>query len=362
LQLHFAFNSSFRTVPQLMAPSWFSSFPFIQNGWAYISSSLLSVVPSAWRPQCGYACWYLVFWALGVGLSLVLVRILFLLLSPRKPVVGKVFLITGGANGIGRGMAQRLHQMGATVVVWDIDALALKAMDRETQGKIHTYLVNVTNRKEVYEVARQVLKDVGRVDVLINNAGVVAGKSVLEIPDEQIERTIQVNLLANFWTIKAFLPQMQANNSGHIVTISSVLGTFSGYGLTDYSASKFGSFGFTEALRMELKSQKTNIRTTLVCPYHINTGMFDGVSLPYLVRLVFPPLDANYVVKRIITAIQREEEMIVIGPFFWLVFFLRFILPVWAFDQMAKILGAWDGMKTFTGKQKNQLSPEKKNK
>jgi all-trans-retinol dehydrogenase (NAD+) len=141
-------------------------------------------------------------------------------------------------------------------------------------------------------------------DVLINNAGVVSGKPILETTDDEVLQTMAVNALAPFWTVKAFLPSMKERKSGHIVNIGSVLGTaahapshthtrtctaylclasigiFGGAQLTDYSASKFAVFGFTECLRMELKSEGSPICTTLICPFHIDTGTPSSSSPP----------------------------------------------------------------------------------
>ena len=87
--------------------------------------------------------------------------------------------------------------------------------------------------------------------------------------------------MAHFWTLKAFLPEMMENNRGHVVQIASSAGLFGVPGLTDYCASKFGAVGVTESLKLELYKQNKDINVTLVCPYFIATGMFEGVVSKY---------------------------------------------------------------------------------
>lgn len=125
-------------------------------------------------------------------------------LRPRtKPVDGELVLITGAGGGLGRLFAQEFTRHGAEVVLWDNNAASNEQtaqLVRDMGGKAHTYAVDVTNREEVYRCAETVRRDLGRdVSVLVNNAGVVAGKRMLDCPDELIERTMKVNCHALFW-------------------------------------------------------------------------------------------------------------------------------------------------------------------
>lgn len=131
-------------------------------------------------------------------------------------------------------------------------------------------------------MARETEERIGPVDILVNNAGVVPGSPFFDTPDEKILKTMQVNVHANFWTVKAFLPGMIARGRGHLVTISSAAGIIGVMGLADYSAGKFAVFGFHEALRMELRRLKSAVATTVVCPFFIDTGMFAGVRTRFL--------------------------------------------------------------------------------
>ena len=105
--------------------------------------------------------------------------------------------------------------------------------------------------------------------------------------------------------MKAFLPEMLASDQGHIVTIASVAGTIGVCGLVDYCASKFGAVGFDESLRMELRTLKSRVRTTCICPYYIDTGMFKGVKTRFSIFL--PIMKEDYVVNRILNAILQNE-------------------------------------------------------
>ncbi|HBZ54187.1 MAG TPA: short-chain dehydrogenase, partial [Syntrophobacteraceae bacterium] len=114
-------------------------------------------------------------------------------------IAGRNLLVTGAASGIGRLLALKAAIAGATVVLWDIDAMGLEKLLTEIQtngGKAFSYRCDVSTRQEVYRIAEQVRADVGMVDILINNAGVVSGKPLLECTDEQIQRTMDVNITA----------------------------------------------------------------------------------------------------------------------------------------------------------------------
>ena len=145
---------------------------------------------------------------------------------------------------------------------------------------------DVSDKDSVSEGARVARDAFGDVTILINNAGIVSGKKLLEISDFMMKKTIEVNTLAHLYTIREFMPAMIRANRGHIVSICSVAGLFGTAGLTDYSASKFGAFAIDEALRLEIRKMNYNINTTCICPYFINTGMFEGVKGRWPLRIL----------------------------------------------------------------------------
>ena len=166
----------------------------------------------------------------------------------------------------------------------------------------------MSDREQVYARADEVRAAAGDVDVLVNNAGIVSGRPLLELSDERIERTFAVNTLALFWTTKAFLPAMKARGSGHIVTVASAAGLIGTARETDYAASKFAAVGFNEALRQELRRSGSGVRTTVVCPYYIDTGMFKGVKTRF--PLLLPVLKEQDVADRVLKAIQRDQPQV----------------------------------------------------
>jgi all-trans-retinol dehydrogenase (NAD+) len=180
-------------------------------------------------------------------------------------VVGKRTLITGAASGIGKLLAWRLADAGARLVLWDIDAAGLGELETDLVAAGHEvdiYTCDLTSRDKIAAVAARTLADGGPIDILVNNAGIVSGKTLLDISEQEIERTFQVNTLALFWTVRAFLPAMMERDSGHIVTVASAAGLAGTAKLTDYCSSKFAAVGFDESLRLELKKQGSNVVTT----------------------------------------------------------------------------------------------------
>jgi all-trans-retinol dehydrogenase (NAD+) len=263
---------------------------------------------------------------------------------------GSKILITGGASGIGKLMAQRFADRGATVVIWDVDDPGMKKLAVEMEGagrRIGVYHCDVSNRTEVLRVAESVNNDFGGIDILINNAGIVTGKSFLDATDEQIEKGMAINALAHFWTVRAFLPGMILAGKGHIVTISSAAGLIGVSRLVDYCAAKFAAFGFDEALRMEIKQKKWNIRTTVVCPYFIDTGMFDGARTRF--SSLLPILDQQRVADRIVKAVEGDRGRLLMPPMVYLLWLLRY-LPTSAFDFTANLLGINAAMEGFKGR------------
>lgn len=259
-------------------------------------------------------------------------------------------LITGGASGIGFLVAAGAIDKGATVILWDIDEAALERATQTLGSNAHGYVVDITDRHAVYAAADRVREEIGVVDVLINNAGIVTGKSFLELPDEMIEKTFQVNTISHFWTARAFLPDMLKRNRGHIVTIASAGGLVGVAKLADYCASKFAAVGFDDALRAELTKESPGVRTTVVMPFFINTGMFDGVKtrVPWLL----PILDERDVAKKIIRGIERNTQRLFLPGTVQPLLALK-SLPTPIVDFMMTILGVNSTMDEFKGRSKD---------
>jgi all-trans-retinol dehydrogenase (NAD+) len=267
-----------------------------------------------------------------------------------KDIADKLVLITGGASGMGRLLAFLLARKGARVACWDLNAEALKklASDAAAEGfTFYTAVCDVSDREAVYREAKILAEKCGPLDVLVNNAGIVSGKTLLGTPDERIVKTMEVNVLALFWTTKAFLPAMLERDSGHIVTISSAAGLIGVKGLADYCSSKFAAFGFDESLRMELRAQKSKIRTTVVCPFFVDTGMFAGVKtrFPHLLPILKP----EYAAKKIAGAILKNKRRLIMPRLVNAMLLLR-AMPVWFLDIVADFFGISHSMDDFKGR------------
>ena len=263
---------------------------------------------------------------------------------------GSTVLITGAASGIGRGLAHAAATRGAQVVLWDISAEGLDrvAAELESIGVVPvTAVVDVGESAAVTAAADQVLAQVGSVDVLFNNAGVVSGKPLMELTSSEIERTFRVNALSNFWTTKAFLPSMVRRNRGHVVTIASAAGLVGVSKLADYAASKHAAVGFDESLRVEMSHQAPGVRTTVVCPYYVDTGMFDGVRSRF--EFLLPIVSEDALVEKIVRAVERDRTRLYVPWILRVLAPLR-LLPTSMFDAVMDLLGVNVSMEEFRGR------------
>nr|XP_022346208.1 epidermal retinol dehydrogenase 2-like [Crassostrea virginica] len=277
---------------------------------------------------------------------------------PKKSVFGEVVLITGAGSGIGRQLAREFARLGSVVVLWDINKTSntetAKLLQEEFQAKCFCYTVDVGDKSQIQSTAARVKTEVGEVNILINNAGVVSGKKLLDTPDVLVQRTFDVNLLAHFWTVKCFLPSMLKNNHGHIVNISSSTGLVGLNKLTDYSASKFGVVGFTEVLNYEIIfSGYKGVHTTLVCSSYVKTGMFAGCKMRY--PWLLPALEVKNTTNRIMQGILTNQYVICIPRLVYFLAYLKVVLPVDAFLEVVKFFGAASFMDTYVGKETNSL-------
>jgi len=263
---------------------------------------------------------------------------------------GKIVVMTGGGMGIGRLMSLKLAKEGCKIAVWDFNqkmAEETAALIKQQGGDAKVYICDVSNADAVRQAATKVLNDYGHVDILVNNAGIVSGKKILEVPDALARKTMDVNTTAHFWTVKSFLPDMIERNSGHVVTVASAAGLVGVSGLADYCASKFGAVGFNESLRFELrKIGKKGVSTTCVCPYYINTGMFDGVKTRF--PLILPILEPEYVANKVIQAIKRKRAMLYMPRIVRFTCLGR-IFPTPINDWFLDVLGVSSSMDEFKG-------------
>ncbi len=266
-----------------------------------------------------------------------------------KDLRGKNVLITGGALGMGRSLARLLLQEGCRVAVVDIREadLAEAVEDLSRYGEIGSYICDISDREKVYALAERVKREFGAIDILVNNAGIVKSNPFLEKPDEVIERTIAVNLMAQFWTMKAFLPGMVEKKEGHVVNMASAGGLLGVPYISDYAASKFAVVGLTESLRQEFKlAGLRKIRFTYVCPNTVGTGMFDGAKQVKGTKL----LAADDVTVKIVEGIKKNRSFIGVPWSVYLVPLTKAITPIPVLDLFNRVMGIATSSKTTTGR------------
>ncbi|MBB2968787.1 SDR family NAD(P)-dependent oxidoreductase [Leifsonia aquatica] len=294
-----------------------------------------------------------------------------------RTVRGARVLITGAASGMGRLYAERAVREGArAVVLWDRDAAALTALTDALRAEIlagrtaaawgapprspssaagtpvtsvHPYFLDLGELGAIAQSAQAVRRELGGIDVLINNAGIVRGKYFWEHDNGDDTRpTMQVNALAPMYVTREFLPGMiESDREARIVNIASAAGTLSNPRMSVYAASKWAVIGWSDSVRLELEQQGFgHVKVTTVAPSYIDTGMFEGARGP----LLTPVLTPEYVVDKVWKAMLAGRPMLMLP---WSVGFARLlkgVLPTRAWDAVADRLGVYHSMDLFTGR------------
>ena len=228
---------------------------------------------------------------------------------------GKVIVITGASSGLGEAAARRLSAEGATVVLGARRTERLASLSREVGTKGGRSLVvatDVTDRAQLQKLVDSAVETFGRIDVLINNAGVMPLSPVEKLKVEEWDRMIDVNIKGVLYGIAAALPHMQRQKVGHIINVSSVAGHKVGPGFAVYSATKHAVRTLTEGLRMEVKPY--NIRTTIISPGAVATELLNGISDPetaaanraYVAKVAVP---ADSFARAVAFAISQPAEL-----------------------------------------------------
>lgn len=191
---------------------------------------------------------------------------------------GKVAVITGAGQGIGAATALKFAQEGATVAICDLNAEAVASVVEACRNVGATavgFSVNVAHREAVEEMVTAVREQFGRIDVLVNNAGITRDARLQNMTLEQFDQVIDVNLRGVFHTAQAVIECMVEQKSGVLLNASSVVGIYGNYGQTNYAAAKFGVIGFTKTWSRELGPK--GIRVNAVAPGFIDTPILSTV-------------------------------------------------------------------------------------
>lgn len=188
---------------------------------------------------------------------------------------GKDTIITGGANGIGFASAKRFLEEGAKVIVADYDKEAGEQSVEQLQayGEVHFIHVDVADETSVQSLVEQTVKLLGRIDILINNAGVLADATLLKMTGNMFDRVFDVNVKGVFNCTKAVAPIMIEQSAGKIINTSSVSGVYGNFGQTNYAASKAAVIGMTQTWAKELGSHGINVNA--VAPGFTQTEMVE---------------------------------------------------------------------------------------
>jgi 3-oxoacyl-[acyl-carrier protein] reductase len=192
---------------------------------------------------------------------------------------GRVAIVTGAAQGIGRAIAETLAEAGADIVVADLDPARSRdtvAAVEKTGRKALNLKVNVADANDTKAMAEQVIKDWGKIDILVNNAGITRDGLLLRMKEEDWNLVLQVNLNGTFHSTKAVLQPMTKQRYGRIVNIASIVGAMGNVGQANYAASKAAVIGFTKTVAREYASR--NVTVNAVAPGFIDTAMTQGLT------------------------------------------------------------------------------------
>lgn len=188
----------------------------------------------------------------------------------------KMALVTGATGGIGAEIARAMHGQGATVAISGTREERLTALADELGERVHVFPCNLKDRESVQALVPAVEEGLGRLDVLVNNAGITHDNLFMRMTDEEWDDVIAVNLTSSFMLVRAALRNMMRQRSGRVVNIASISGVLGNPGQANYSASKSGMIGMTKSLAREVASR--GITANCIAPGFIETAMTDALN------------------------------------------------------------------------------------
>jgi NAD(P)-dependent dehydrogenase (short-subunit alcohol dehydrogenase family) len=260
----------------------------------------------------------------------------------------KLVLITGAGSGIGRATAQAAARKNARLILCDINDATLSEIKAELgELVVATQVVDVSNREAMQEFSSKVLEGPGVPDVIINNAGVGLAGGLLDISHDDLEWVMNINFWGVFNGCKAFgLAMAEAGKGGHIVNVASAAGYQASAGMMGYNASKFAVFGFSDALREDMRPFGIGVST--ICPGVVHTniindtrmsGAKDEGALRERVDKLYRK--RNYgpekVASAIIGAIEKNKGILPVTPEAWFMYLLNRISPRLAYRLLGRL-------------------------
>ena len=229
----------------------------------------------------------------------------------------KVVVITGASSGIGEAAAEQFAKKGANIVLVARRKDKLEEVERKLSKysiKILVQVCDVSDKEQVKLMSEKVIETFSKIDVLVNNAGFVIYGKVEELSIEDIESQMKTNYFVTINCTKYFLPHFLKQNSGHMVNVASVGGSFGVPGIASYCATKYAMLGFSEGLHHELHG--TNVGVTVVSPIMVRTNLFDHPSFKNFTKYATGiSLSADTVAKAIIKASNSSRLEIVVPSF-----------------------------------------------
>ena len=243
---------------------------------------------------------------------------------------GRIAAITGAGSGIGRALAKELAGRGAHLALSDIDEVGLAETVAQCEGfpvKVTSQRLDVADRVAVHAWADQVVADHGKVNLIVNNAGVALGATVDGMSYDDFEWLMNINFWGVVHGTKAFLPHLMTAGEGHIVNLSSVFGLVSIPSQSAYNAAKFGVRGFTDSLRMELDMANSGVSCTTVHPGGIKTNIARNARMHESVMSFAGSADEardgfdkvamttpEKAARQILAAVEHDRRRALIGP------------------------------------------------
>ena len=250
-----------------------------------------------------------------------------------NPFQGKVAIVTGASSGIGRATALALAEQGGWVALASRNGEALSALAEELKRQGRQVIViptNVTQREQVEALVEEVLAQWGRVDILISNAGEYIRAPITDLDPADLQRSLDVNFFGGVYCVKAVLPHMLAQRSGHIVFVTSMDGKIGLPPDAPYVSAKFALTGFCEVLRQEVHD--SGIAVTNVLPGRVDTVMVEDLKFAW----ISPKISPESVAAAILNGIRKRKPIVIVPPQAKLLYYINVFAPTLS-DRLSRL-------------------------